>query len=253
MNTTHYTEKENELIRKYYSDYPTDKLLKLLPGRTLESIYSRAYKLGLRKSEAYYAKYKGGRMQTGTTRGRKTWFKKGSVPYNKGTVGLTRSNPGSYKKGNVPHNKLPIGTVLEKYHKRDDRWYWYIKTDHPKRKWRLLSRELWQRKFGPLRRDEVLLNISGDTMDANPFNFVKITRKQLVKLNQNPEKISKTLREINSGKRKPKPVSTGMALRKLCGQDKEMKEYIKNNRPDLIQVAKKTIKLQRNIRYGSND
>lgn len=80
-----WTEAELEVVRRGYPDQRTCDLAKAL-GRGERSVYQAAYTMGLRKSAAFMASDKSGRVQRGKQdpRMRATQFRKNMTPWNKG-------------------------------------------------------------------------------------------------------------------------------------------------------------------------
>ena len=89
------------------------------------------------------------------------WFKKGYIPYHKGTKGIQKANSGSFKKGNIPHNTKEIGAERIT---ADN--FIEIKVSNPN-KWRLKHHVIYEKahnvKIG--RWDKVIF------LDGNKRNF----------------------------------------------------------------------------------
>lgn len=112
------------------------------------------------------------------------YFKKGSVPANKGKkmpleiyekVAKTMFRP-----GNQPKNILPVGT--ERVSKDG---YIEIKVANPN-KWMSKARYIWEQHTGePLKRNETVIFLDGDKLNLKIDNLAKVTRSQLARLNQN--------------------------------------------------------------------
>ena len=76
-----WTDAERDVLRALYADTPTAELAARM-GRSVKTVYSVAYKLGLRKSGTYFAAGLGGRAGDG--RGTATRFQPGHTTWNKG-------------------------------------------------------------------------------------------------------------------------------------------------------------------------
>ena len=103
-----WTEADRDLLRRHFPTMPTPELATLL-GRTISTVYQNAYKLGLRKSDTYFAAGLGGR--TGDGRGAATRFKPGQPSWNKGQryIAGGRSAETRFKPGQLPHTWRPVG------------------------------------------------------------------------------------------------------------------------------------------------
>jgi hypothetical protein len=55
MTRNTWTEPERAILRQCYPSIRTADLCKLLPGRTVNSIFNQAHGMGLKKSDAYLA------------------------------------------------------------------------------------------------------------------------------------------------------------------------------------------------------
>lgn len=152
MTRKPWTEIDDFILRKYYSDTPTSVLATALK-RSETSTYQHALKLGLHKSKAYLASGESGRLDG--VRGASTRFTKGLIPWNKGShfVAGGRSAETRFKKGNMSgaaqHNYVPIGsTRLTKdgYLERK------VTDDHPTpaRRWTAIHRLVWEAAHGPI-------------------------------------------------------------------------------------------------------
>jgi len=64
MKRRPWTDAERDLLRAHYADTPTAELAARI-GRSVKTVYSVAYKLGLRKSGTYFAAGLGGRAGDG--------------------------------------------------------------------------------------------------------------------------------------------------------------------------------------------
>lgn len=151
-----WTMAELELLQRNYPDSRTDELAAVL-GRSLTTVYQKAIKLGLRKSDEYLASPAACRLRRGDNVGAAFRFPKGHEPANKG---LRRPGwaPGDmaktqFKKGRPAHesrNYLPIGS-----HRLSKDGYLERKvTDDPTlvpaRRWVGVHRLVWIEAHGPI-------------------------------------------------------------------------------------------------------
>ena len=142
-------------LRELYPHKRTADIAELL-GIDLQLVYRRASLLGLRKSEAFAASDKSGRIFKGGTLGQITQFVPGQKPWNTGThyVAGGRSAETRFKKGEMSgaaqRNYVPIGTLriskdgyLERKMTDDQSLY-------PARRWTFVHRIVWEQSNGPI-------------------------------------------------------------------------------------------------------
>lgn len=115
INRTHmrWTPALDDQLRSLYADNSTEVVAEIIGARK-EQVYSRASNLGIKKSDAFLASVKSGRIARGKHHPNMiaTRFKEGLVPWNKGTnyKAPGRSAETRFKKGAAPFNTLPVGS-----------------------------------------------------------------------------------------------------------------------------------------------
>lgn len=144
---------EAEAVRRLYPNTKTSDLAAAL-GRSVGSVYRLADKLGIRKSEAFFASPASGRLDG--VRGNGSRFRNGQPSWNTGLVGWQaggRSAETRFKKGrsaDQAHNYQPIGT--ERINK--DGYLERKVTDDPNivpvRRWVAVHRLVWEAANGPI-------------------------------------------------------------------------------------------------------
>ena len=156
MKRRPWTDAERDLLRAHYADTPTADLAARM-GRSVKTVYSVAYKLGLRKSGTYFAAGLGGRAGDG--RGTATRFQPGHVTWNKGTryIAGGRSAETRFRAGRIPHTWQPVGT----YRVRKDRSGGYLEqkmtdTRCTRRDWIAVHRMVWEAAHGPIPPNHVV-------------------------------------------------------------------------------------------------
>lgn len=117
-------------------------------------------------------------------------FKKGNIPYNKGTKGLNKPNKTSFKKGDIPHNRRPVGS--ERLNK-DGHTEVKVGPD----KWVSKQRYIWEQNYGKIKRGYVVIFADRDKTNFNIDNLVLISNRELLimnrkKLIQNDADLTKT-------------------------------------------------------------
>ena len=90
MTKHKWTSEQEELLRQLYPDMLASAVAERM-GISLTSVYNRAEKLGLRKSQAFLASSLAGRLDG--RRGNLHHFKPGNAPWNKGIKGSTGLHP----------------------------------------------------------------------------------------------------------------------------------------------------------------
>ena len=81
-----WTKEEDALLRENYTDNRTIDLLKLFPGRSKISIGSRAFKLGIKKSQTFFDGPLSGRINDDNDIGKNFRFVKNGINVNKGSL-----------------------------------------------------------------------------------------------------------------------------------------------------------------------
>ena len=161
-----------------WSDTEKMYLEEICSGRTYKEIHilmteKFTYNFDISQIKSAMKRYK---LKTGTT-GR---FEKGVVSWNKGTKGYMKPNKTSFQKGRTPHNYKPIGS--ERINSRDG--YAMIKVKDPN-KWELKHKFIYEKHYGKVKKDSVVIFLDGDKNNFNIDNLKCITRAQLAMLNNN--------------------------------------------------------------------
>ncbi|MBP8226304.1 MAG: HNH endonuclease [Acidovorax sp.] len=155
-----WTEADLDTIRAHYADKPTSDVAAML-GCSVAAVYNQAFRLGIKKSQAFYEGGNSSRIQRGHQNERMmvTRFKPGHVSWNKGVPRSTGLHPNSratqFRPGRAPseaRNYLPVGSVrvirqpfavLERKTTDDP----HIK---PARRWVPVHRLVWIAANGPV-------------------------------------------------------------------------------------------------------
>lgn len=168
-----WTPEQIRILAKHYPDKTPGEMNKLLSGVfTVDQTADKAKKLGIRKSDAYRARFGIGENGCRT---------RGSLPWNKGIrfeaggkSGVTRFKPGS-----IPPNWRPVGSTRIT---RDG--YVEIKTAEGMFKWRLRHREVWKEHHGEYSpRGTAIIFRDGNRQNCDIDNLELLTRKQLMARN----------------------------------------------------------------------
>lgn len=193
-----WTDAETATLRGLYPDQPTRTIAAML-GIDLALVYSKASRLGLRKSAQFLASDKSGRIFKGGTLGQLTQFVPGQKPWNAGTHYVaggrsadTRFKPGQMS-GAASRNWVPVGTYrVNPYGVLEQK---VTDLGRGPRDWEAVARLVWQATNGPIpaghvvvfkpgRKTTVLEHITTDAVEC-------ITRRALMQRNtiwrKNPE------------------------------------------------------------------
>lgn len=156
-----WTTEQDRILRARYPNERAEGIARDLE-RPLASVYQRAKKLGLTKSDAFYESDNSGRVKRGKQdpRMRATQFQPGQAPANKG---LRRPGwaPGrmastQFKKGSRGPRWHAIGS-----HRIIDGVVWVKHAEHNKGDWRLdwkqVHRLVWEGANGPIPKGHVVV------------------------------------------------------------------------------------------------
>jgi hypothetical protein len=180
---------DDALLAKRYPHESTKSLAAEL-RRTVSSVYARADKLGLQKSEEYLQSPDACRLRRGDNPGAAYQFKRGHVPANKG---LRRPGwaPGrmaetQFKRGQ--RNGVAAMRYMAVGSTRLVDGYVYRKVaDVPNvswtRNWVLEHRRVWEEANGAIPKDHVLVFLNGDKLDIGLHNLECITHAELLARN----------------------------------------------------------------------
>ena len=182
MKRRPWTAAEEAALLRLYPDTLTSDIARQL-GRPREHIYSKALRLGLRKSAAFLASTASGRLRPGSAIGLDGRFKKGLVPHNKGVKGWDaggRSRATQFKKGQTPHTWVPIFTEVV-----DADGYLRVKlTDNGNRfDWHFVHVLLWEDAHGPIPTGHVVVFKNNDRSRVVLDNLECISRQELCRRN----------------------------------------------------------------------
>lgn len=185
MRPRHYwTLEEEAVLRNEYADTLTAALADKL-GIPAELVYRKAYRLGLKKSEAFHAGPESGRLKPGSTIGAGSRFQKRATPWNAGMKGLhIGGEETQFKPGHRPQNEVPVGTEVidsDGYRKRK------VRDDAPKgrayRNWKFAHVILWEEHNGPVPTGHAVTFKNGNRADLRIENLELLSRRELMRRN----------------------------------------------------------------------
>ena len=180
----YWTAAEDRIMRRNYPHMATADMAKLLPGRTLTTIYQRSYRLGLVKTAAYLASPAACRLRRGDNVGWAHRFPKGNAPWNKGThwVAGGRSKLTRFKKGQRsarwPLEDYQVGALRINADGQMD-----IKVKEGMRAWYCFARWVWISERGPIPKNGVIRVLGDDPDDIRIENLRLTSRAELMRDN----------------------------------------------------------------------
>lgn len=161
------------------------------------------------------------------------YFQKGQKAHNKGKkikdpVVLEKIKKTQFKKGHLPVCTKYDGAISIRKDKQG-LTYKYVRVK--KREWELLHRVNWIKKNGPIPKGKVLRCKDGETLNCDPANW------ELISMKENMNK--------NSGS---KNLSDGYVVGRLTPKKPELRKVIREEYPELIDLARHKMLLNRKIR-----
>jgi hypothetical protein len=123
-------------------------------------------------------------------RTKKGRFKKGQIPWNKGTKGIMKVNSGSFQKGENKKEYFPIGTIVIRTRKtRNDARRW-IKIADPN-KWQEYAKYIWEKNYGQIPKGKLIHH-----KDRNKLN----DKIENLELKSRAEHLNEHRKEVNRWK-----------------------------------------------------
>jgi len=183
-----WTLAEYALLRRLYADTPSADIAERL-GLSVKSIYDKASKMGLHKSQSYLETVTGGRLRPNTAIGADYRYRKGHVPANKGLRrpgwARGRMRETQFRKGQrssrAESRYQPIGT--ERITK-DGYILRKVNDDLPlQARWQLLQRLVWIEHHGPIPPSHAVCFRNGNKQDCRIENLELISRADLARRN----------------------------------------------------------------------
>lgn len=187
----HWTTAELAQLQAQYPHQVTRDIAAQM-GIEQHLVYAQANRMGLRKSDAFAASDKSGRILKGGRLSQMTQFVPGQKPWNKGThyVPGGRSAETRFKPGRKPEeslNYVPIGTLrisadgaLERKVTDDPALY-------PARRWVPVARLAWEAAHGPIPPGHVIAFKPGrksvEVACITPDALECLSRRELVRRN----------------------------------------------------------------------
>lgn len=248
-----WTEEEEQIVRDYYEDTPNDEIVEMLPRHGLHSLYRKAHALGLNKSDEFMEKQLKEKAHQLQITGKAHRFSKGHEPANKGLKqeeymseeAIERTKKTRFKKGHKPHNSKFDGAISIRYDHKDRGGAPYMWIRISEGEWEQYSRYQYKKHIGPIPEGHLVTFKDGDTLNCEPENLTTITRAENAHRNRDWEKSMQTMRENRNHPSIHLTDNYVAAL--LAGGDQDIKEYILEERPDMIKTGRAYYKSRRAI------
>jgi hypothetical protein len=189
-----WTKADIEYLKEHYPDSTAKEIAQSL-RRTERSIYTKARDLKIKKSEAFLNSEKSGRLNG--SQGVETRYKKGNIPSNKGKNQPSHANTikTQFKKGNKPHNYQPVGSTRINIY-----GYMEVKVSDP-RKWEFVHRLEYEKYYGPIPEEYVVILKDGDKLNITKDNLQAIPREEAIKITHKSKGYAAYLLERDPHKR----------------------------------------------------
>ena len=194
----YWSDAELDLLRDQYADTPTADIARQI-GVTVECVYAKANKLGLKKSAVYLDSPAACRLRKGENPGMGTRFRTGLTPWNKGMKGITLGGVATqfkkgYRGGKALEVYKPVGTERVS---KDGYLERKINEDLPMQKrWRAVHIILWEAVNGPLPAGHCILFKDGNKRNFNLDNFDLVSRVELMRRNSYHKKYPKEVAQL---------------------------------------------------------
>jgi hypothetical protein len=190
MTRRRWTPQEIALMRELYPHVSSGDMAARL-GMTIEQVYWKASKLGLRKTREYLVDAASGRLTGADQRGAAHRFAAGDKPWNKGLKGIllspgTTFKPGT-RHGNAARNWVPVDSLRvnpEGYLVRKVADVVGAPQHH---NWRAVHRIVWEAAHGPVPPGHAVAFLPGrhstQAEDITPDALELVSRSELMRRN----------------------------------------------------------------------
>lgn len=177
---TVWTEENRAMLAELYHSKTNAELAEIF-GVTERAIGAQAFVMHLRKPKSFVIEH-----------ARKSWFKKGSVPANKGKKMppdvYAKCSATMFKKGQLPHNTKYDGHESVRMEKSGRR---YVHVRVALGKYVMKHVLEWEKANGPVPEGMILRCRSDDTLDCRPENWYPVTRSEHARLNKQKSDVNK--------------------------------------------------------------
>lgn len=195
-----WTEEMDTILREKYPNHTAKDIAKTLKI-SADSVYNRAFFLGLKKDKEFVREVAKRNFQNNEN-AKKTMFKKGLIPYNKGKKqseymsadAIEKCKKTQFQKGHIPHNALEVGSEVIRVSKGLS--YYMIKVPNQsklvyKHTW------LWEQANGAVPNGFNIVFKNGNSLDCRLENLECISDAELMERNtihQYPPELASVIR-----------------------------------------------------------
>jgi hypothetical protein len=215
-----WTKKQDNFLKKNYLKYSAKEVASLM-GKTGPAIKARLNVLGIKLPENIKEK-----------RQEATFYKKGSVPFNKGLKqsdfmskeAIKKSRKTTFKKGNLPYNTKHDMAISLRKDTKTGRMYYHIRESLGK--WIPLHIHIYKLHHKKVPKNKIIVFKDNNTSNLNPENLMAITRQQHIDRLRNTDDF----------------IASRLAVR-----NEELKKELLNH-PEIIELARINNKLKKIIK-----
>jgi len=195
-----YTLEQLEILKRDYANTDNSVFVEKF-GCSLYAVYNAAYRYGLKKSEKYMSDLTRRLVSDPEHGSRKTQFRKGSIPPNKGKKMpleiYEKSKHTFFQKGHIPQNAVPDGAERI----RNNKGFLQILIKVPgKRKLQPKNRYLWEQHNGKIPTGHNIQYRDGNPLNCDISNLYIISRSEQIHNNSimhYPEEVKTAIRRVN--------------------------------------------------------
>lgn len=228
-----WTLPEMELLQELWPNTET-KTVAATIGKSEQSVWRKANLMQLKRTPEFIEKQQQMFAETLRREGVKSRFVKGQVAINKGRKLEEYMSPESieklkatqFKKENKPHNTVPIG-----YRRvgKDGYLEEKVRDSYKGKNFEFVHHLVYEKHFGPIPKGSLVTFKDGNLLNfEDPNNLILKTKRENLLDNQ---------------------ITDSCLIKRMIGcDDQEQIEMIKNHAPELIQMKRSTILLNRKIK-----
>ena len=197
---------------------------------------AEALGITLKQAQNYYSRH-------GLKSGIDSRFKKGEQRGHRWQKGEHSSPATQFKKGNVPPQTAPEGDRSVRT-QTDNRGLPVLMIRRSLDKWDFLHRYVWETFFGSIPAGHIVVFADGNNLNCHPDNLRLMNRRQNARRNHNAQKAATTIVE---GRAK-----TGYYAAQVFRADKEMRQFVVDHAPDLVEAKRQEIRLKHQLKTQTN-
>jgi len=223
-----WTEEDIRFLRENFC-WKTSREMAGVLGRTAGAVKKKLYSLGLRKKDV-----------VGEAWVNPGYFKKGCKPWNKGLKGIHISPKTEFKKGHQPWLEKWDGciTVRKGWEGKKVK---FIRLA-PGR-WEYYHRYLWEKKYGEIPKDKVVVPKKGDYLGVERVEDLKLVDKVGLMSRRNNLAVIRQMWAENKFFESDKYVAVMLERDDEVLRKKILKEY-----PELIELKRQSLILNRELK-----